>query len=106
MEALDRNRRVTAVPYQKPGVAEFHGLTPEQCQSAAWALTPNGERYRGAGAVNMVLSEALGTRLPKVLYGLPIIGRLQDTAYNWVAANRLRLLGDKPYCTQNPEECR
>ena len=106
VEALDRNRRVTAVPYQKPGVAESFGLTPEQCRSAAWALTPDGERHRGAGAVNMVLAVALGTRLPNVLYGSPIVGAVQDAAYEWVAVNRRRLPGDEPYCDQQPDECR
>lgn len=56
--------------------------------------------------MNAVLAEALGIRLPIVLYELPIIGALQDAAYNWVAANRRRLPDDEPYCTQYPGECR
>ncbi|CAN5528702.1 hypothetical protein BH24ACT22_BH24ACT22_07500 [soil metagenome] len=106
LKTLDRNRRVMAVPYQKPGAAESLGLTTEQCRSAAWALTPDGEHHRGAGAVNAVLGEALGTLLPGLIYGLPIVKSLQDAAYDWVAKNRRRLPGDEPYCAQHPDECR
>ena len=106
LKALDRDCRVTAVPYQKPGAAASAGLTIEECEAAAWAVAPGGRRYRGAEAVNASLAVALGTRLPHLLYELPGIGPLQDLAYDWVAANRSRLPGDEPYCSQHPEQCR
>jgi predicted DCC family thiol-disulfide oxidoreductase YuxK len=104
--ALDRNRRVTAVPYQKPGAPEAHGLSPEQCREAAWAVTLEGRPCRGAGAVNLALAVALGNRLPVLFYSAPGVRQLQDAAYRWVARNRRRLPGDTPYCRQRPEECR
>ena len=109
VKALDRNRRVTAVPYQKPGVPASVGLTAEECEAAAWAVSPDGKRYRGAGAINASVSAALGTRLPLLFYVLPGVRRLQDAAYDWAAANRGRLpsfLRDRPYCAQHPEQCR
>ena len=112
MRALDRNHRVTVVPYQKPGVPASAGLTVEQCEKAAWAVEP-GEapgrprrRWRGAGAVNASLAVALGVRLPLSFYELPMIGRFHERVYGLVAANRDRLPGDEPYCNQHPEECR
>ena len=105
MKALDRNRRVTAVPYQKPGVTASAGLTIEECEAAVWACASDGRCYRGAEAVNVSLAVALGTRLPHILYKLLVIRRLQDLAYDWVAANRDRFPGGEPYCTQHPDQC-
>ncbi len=102
--ALDRRRRVTTVPYQKPGAPEAHGLSVAECEAAAWAVTPGGS-YAGAAATNTVLAAVLGTRLPLLLYATPGIKLLQDGAYAWVARNRRRLPGDTPYCRRHPDEC-
>jgi predicted DCC family thiol-disulfide oxidoreductase YuxK len=105
VERLDRNRRVTAVPYQKPGVPASVGLTFEECKSAAWAVSSDGRRYRGAGAVNASLAVATGIALPLLVYTLPGVRKLEDLAYDLIAANRYRLPGVEPYCKQYPEEC-
>lgn len=105
LERFDNKRRVTAVPYQKPGVPASVGLTTEACRRAAWAVTPEGHRYMGAEAVNLVLAAALGTSLPQAFYRLPLVKRAQDRAYDWIAANRQRLPGDEPHCSQHPGEC-
>jgi predicted DCC family thiol-disulfide oxidoreductase YuxK len=88
-----------------PGVPASVGLTAEECRKAAWVVTPEGYRYRGAGAVNLALAVALGTKLPFAFYRLPLIKRAQDRAYDWIAANRPRLPGDVPHCSQHPGEC-
>jgi predicted DCC family thiol-disulfide oxidoreductase YuxK len=106
LKALDRNRRVTAVPFQKSGVPASVGLTVEECAATAWAIAPDGGRYQGAEAVNAVVAAALGTTLPLFLYSLPGMRQLQDFIYNLVASNRSRLPGDRPYCAQHPAECR
>jgi predicted DCC family thiol-disulfide oxidoreductase YuxK len=105
VERLDRNRRVTAVPYQKSGVPASVSLTLEECKSAAWAVSPDGERYRGAGAVNASLAVATGTTLPLLVYALPGVRQLEDRTYDLIAANRKTLPGVEPYCKQYPEEC-
>jgi hypothetical protein len=79
LKVLDRNRRVTAVPFQKSGIPASAGLTLEECKASAWAIAPDGGRYRAAEAVNI---------------------------YSLIASNRSRLPGDQPYCTQHPAECR
>jgi predicted DCC family thiol-disulfide oxidoreductase YuxK len=106
LKALDRNRRVTAVPFQTSGVPASVGLTLEECEAAAWAIAPDGCRYRGAEAVNAVVAAALGTTVPLVLYSLPGMRQVQDFIYYLVASNRSRLPGDRPYCAQHPAECR
>jgi predicted DCC family thiol-disulfide oxidoreductase YuxK len=110
IQRLDHNRRVTTVPYQRHGVPESVGLTAEGCRRAAWAVSQQqgheDDLYRGAAAINLAVSVALGTALPYRVYALPGVWRLQDLAYDWVAANRGRLPADTPYCTQYPEECR
>jgi predicted DCC family thiol-disulfide oxidoreductase YuxK len=106
LKALDRNRRVTAVPFQKSGIPASVGLTLEECEASAWAIAPDGGRYRGAEAVNAVVACALRTALPLLVYYLPGIRRLQDFIYCLIASNRSRLPGDQPYCSQRPAECR
>jgi predicted DCC family thiol-disulfide oxidoreductase YuxK len=103
--ALDRHRRVTAVPFQKPGFPEAHGLTVAECERSAWAITPDGAAYRTAAAVGLTGAVALGTPLPLWLYCVPGIRALQEAIYLWVARNRGRFPGDTPYCAQHPEEC-
>jgi len=97
---------VTAVPFQRSGVPTAHGLSVAECEAAAWAVTPDGARHRGAGAVNAALAAALGTRLPLRLYAVPGIRQAQDRVYAWVAAHRHRFPGDTPYCEQHPADCR
>ena len=106
LEALDRNRRVRAVPFQNSSVPASVGLTREECEAAAWAIAPDGGRYRGAEAVIAVVAVALGTTVPLLLYSLPGIRQLLDFVYHLVASHRSRLPGDRPYCAQHPAECR
>ncbi|MGF1471223.1 MAG: thiol-disulfide oxidoreductase DCC family protein [Rubrobacteraceae bacterium] len=106
IKRLDRNRRVTAVPYQKPGVPASFGLIEEECRTASWAIAPGGRRHRGAAAVNLAISVALGTRLPYFLYALPGVRPAEDFVYGWVARHRYLFPSDTPYCKQHPEECR
>jgi predicted DCC family thiol-disulfide oxidoreductase YuxK len=106
LKTLDRNRRVTAVPFQKSGIPASVGLTLEECKASAWAIAPEGERYRGAEAMNALVACALGSALPLLLYNLPGIRQMQDFIYSLIASNRSRLPGDTPYCAQHPAECR
>lgn len=80
-------------------------MTVAECERAAWAVAPDGAKYRGAGAVEMALAVALGTTLPYRFYILPGIRQIQDRVYAWVAEHRGRLPGDTPYCEQHPDEC-
>lgn len=103
--ALDRHHRVTVVPAQAPGVHERYGLSRADTDGAAWGITPDGEKHRGAGAIQMTLSVALGTSLPHAIYRLPVLRQVQDGVYALVARTRNRLPGDTPYCERHPEAC-
>jgi predicted DCC family thiol-disulfide oxidoreductase YuxK len=106
LKALDRDRRVTAVPFQKSGTPASVGLTLQECEASAWAIAPDGGRYRAAEAVNVAVAVVLGTGVPLLLYYLPGIKQFQDLVYSLIASNRDRLPGDRPYCAQRPAECR
>lgn len=103
--AFDRHRRVTAVPFQRPGVPEALGLTVAQCELSVWAIAPDGATYRTAAAVSLVGAVALGTPLPLWLVSVPGVRALLEAAYRWVARNRSRFPGDTPYCAQHPGAC-
>jgi predicted DCC family thiol-disulfide oxidoreductase YuxK len=106
LKALDSNRRVRAVPFQKSGTPASVGLTLEECEASAWAIAPDGGRYRGAEAMNALVAAALGSALPLLVYSLPGIRQVQDFIYSVVASKRSWLPGDLPYCAQHPAECR
>jgi len=102
---LDRHHRVTVVPAQAPGVHERYGLSQADTDGAAWAITPEGAKHRGAGAIQMTLSVALGTSLPHAIYRLPVMRQIQDQVYRVVSHTRHRLPGDTPYCERHPDAC-
>jgi len=97
---------VAPVPSQQPGVPESVGLSRAEVEAAAWAVLPDGRRFRGAAAINWSLAVALGSRIPVVFYGLPVVRLTQDRVYAWVARHRGRFPGDTPYCEQHPDQCR
>jgi predicted DCC family thiol-disulfide oxidoreductase YuxK len=103
--ALDHHRRISVAPFQDDTARAAAGLSVPQCEGAAWAVTPDGRRYPGAGAINVALAVALDLPLPLWLYGVPGIRQLQDAVYAWVVRNRHRLPGDTPFCAQHPERC-
>ena len=107
VQALDRSHRVTVAPFQRPGLAAAHGLSIAQCEAAAWALAVSTyeARYRGAGAINLALSVALGIPIFLRFYELPGIRQIQDAVYEWVVRNRHRFPGVTPYCVEHPDEC-
>ncbi|MER3485394.1 MAG: hypothetical protein C4345_04865, partial [Chloroflexota bacterium] len=52
VRALDRRSRITAIPYQHPDAQAGYGVTPAEGSASVWAVMPEGQRYRGAAAVN------------------------------------------------------
>ncbi|MDQ3695260.1 MAG: DUF393 domain-containing protein [Chloroflexota bacterium] len=105
VKRFDDHDRLRIVPFQGRGVLSEHNLSQTETEAAAWAITPSGNRYRGAAAINLALSVALGSRLPIMLYKLPLIQQAQDAIYAAIARNRTRFRGVTPYCQQHPEAC-
>jgi predicted DCC family thiol-disulfide oxidoreductase YuxK len=79
------------------------GATETECLASLRWRGDDGVQFCGAAAANAALQAALGSRLPMRLYRLT--SRLQERGYGWVAANRYRLPGARPYCEQVPAEC-
>lgn len=106
MKRLDRQHRVWTIPFQEPGAPARLGLTYAEAEQAAWAMDAQGARYRGAGAILAALAVLLDWPWLLHLYSFPLLRRLADSAYEWVARNRSRFPGRTPYCQQYPTRCR
>ncbi|MDO4918275.1 thiol-disulfide oxidoreductase DCC family protein, partial [Kocuria sp.] len=110
---LDRHGRIELHAWQEPGVLERFGLTPEQGDTSVWAIPARcgaeaparGSAHSGARAVAAILDTALGTRCFGALYDLPLVGRVQEGIYRWVAAHRGGFPGVTPWCEQHPGRC-
>ena len=103
---LDRRERLALMPSQTPGGLEAVGLTPEDGASAAWAITPDGRRWRGAGAMLVALERAFlpaGWAPLTTLYRLPVVSHLADAAYRLIAASRCRLVGTAVCSIRSPK---
>lgn len=112
VQRLDRHQRVRLHPAQRPGVLRRFGLSNAEAAAAVWAFQPPkpatghpGFRYRGAEAACRAVDAALGIRCFVPVSRLPGIAWVGDRAYRWVAANRSRLRGVTPWCTQYPADC-
>jgi predicted DCC family thiol-disulfide oxidoreductase YuxK len=102
---LDRRHRVSTVPFQGRGVPEGAGVSRDELARAVYWLDDDGSRCAGAEAVNVALSAALGTAVPRRIYRVPGVRQLQDAVYRWVSDNRHRFPGTTPWCTTHPESC-
>lgn len=93
------------LPNQAPGAAELAGLSREELEAAAWAISSCGRRHRGAAAIFIALEQLLPGGLPllRPIYALPGFRQLADAGYAWVADNRHHLPG-KPICDIRPPE--
>ena len=103
LRRLDRRQRVEIVPLQAPGAPASVGVTEAECLVSLRWQGEDGVRLSGAAAVNAAVACALGSRVPVLLYRLT--SRVQERGYAWVAANRYRLRGVRPFCESAPAEC-
>jgi predicted DCC family thiol-disulfide oxidoreductase YuxK len=101
----DRTGNVETEPLQSAGAAERLGIPHDRLLDAVRWLDSSGAVYEGAEACNAVLSVAMGTRVPLLIYRIPGIGFVQDAVYRWVAGHRHRFPGATPYCESHPIAC-
>ena len=89
---------MSALPNQRPGLIERHGLTRQDVEGFVWAIEPSGRRFRGAAAVSRALRAVGGAwRVLGWAAALPGAGLV----YALVARLRGRLSavwGDPPPC--------
>lgn len=101
LRRLDRRHRLYLAPFQWEWLCTATGLSVAACEQAAWAVTPDGSRYRGAAAINVALDQLLGwPGLGYRLYKVPLIRQLQDRIYQWVVTNRHHFPGVTPALAQ------
>jgi predicted DCC family thiol-disulfide oxidoreductase YuxK len=88
----DRAGRIVAVPSQQSGVLEQFGLTRAEANQAAWAVSAQGERFRGAAAINRALAET-GSPLSVLarLYRFRPLAWLENFGYRGIANHRHQL---------------
>jgi predicted DCC family thiol-disulfide oxidoreductase YuxK len=104
IQRLDRRGHLEVRAWQQPETLERAGLTPEAVRTAAWLIV-DGQRYRGAAAINAALGLVTGNPIFMGLYRFVLIRPLQDLAYAWIASNRSRFRGVKAFCNQEPDAC-
>ncbi len=99
IERLDRRHVITVLPWQTAGLLGATGLSETQVNEAAWYVDIQGERHRGAAAVNAALAALGGVYRPlSRLYQVPGLRQIEDAVYAWVARNRHRLPGSTDAC--------
>ena len=96
--ALDRKGVIRFTPIQSPygrQLAISHGLDPDTPES--FLFFDQGRPLAKAAAIGALLR-----RMPAPWRWLAVVDRLPrratDAAYDWIAANRYRLMGKKDHC--------
>lgn len=103
---LDRRDRLDVRASQQLGTGEMTGVSAEDAARSAWTVTPDGQRASGAAAIALAIAVATQTRLPLLPWRVPGLPALLEQAYNWIARNRRRFRGDRPWCARHPDACR
>ena len=96
------------LPNQLPGLAHSLGLSRQEVDGAAWAVEASGRRWRGAAAINRVLTElGGGWALLAFPYRLRPVAWVEELAYAWVVRNRARFhrFGITPECEEPGVDC-
>ncbi|MFC5951718.1 thiol-disulfide oxidoreductase DCC family protein [Pseudonocardia lutea] len=102
LRLLDRDARITTLPYQQAGAPERAGATTAACAERVH-FAAGGRTVTGAAAVNAAVAVALRTDLPERLYSRT--APVQDRVYAWIARHRGRFPGITPWCERYPEAC-
>ncbi|MFR9804911.1 DCC1-like thiol-disulfide oxidoreductase family protein [Pseudonocardia sp. RS010] len=102
LRLLDRDARITTLPYQQAGAPDRAGATVAAC-AAEVHFAADGRTLTGAAAVAAALAVALRTDLPERVYSRT--APVQDRVYAWVARHRGRLPGITPWCERYPDLC-
>ncbi|MDO4784926.1 MAG: DUF393 domain-containing protein [Propionibacteriaceae bacterium] len=85
-------------PWQETDLDSL-GLTPQQCDEAAWFIAADGTRHRGSAAIAQALLHGSAALRPLgVLLTFPGVRWLAALGYGWVARFRHRLPGGTPRC--------
>ena len=97
MKRLARPNDLELRDFQAPGVlAAFPQVSFDQCMEAAQLVDTQGHAWSGLEAVVRAGATRWFFRPALWVYQVPLLRRLGDRLYEWVAANRYRLFGRVP----------
>ena len=105
VKRLDRHNRIWAIPFQQPGAPALVGISYAEAEASAWAIDAEGRRFRGAAAINAALAVSRGWPWLVRLYEIPLVRRVEDAVYDWVARHRRHFPGLTPYCERPGALC-
>jgi acetyl esterase len=92
LEGLDRNDRLDLVAYQdRSDDSGWDWIPGDALEEAMHLVSPDGEAWAGAAAVERVLPLLPGGRSPSLLFRLPLVRAVAGRVYRWVAEHRGRL---------------
>ena len=106
LRKLDRERRLEVMPSQTPGLhARFPWIPVTAYADALQLVSPGGETWQGAVAVERILDLLPRGFLLSWLFKLPFARAIADRFYRWFARNRYRL-GCGDHCQYRPADVR
>jgi predicted DCC family thiol-disulfide oxidoreductase YuxK len=90
LERFDWRHRIKGIPNQTAGLNAALGLSRARVERAAWAILPDGRRFRGHLAMASALDALVPFGLPlfRAALSLPLMNRLGARLYRWVEMNR------------------
>ena len=101
---MDRAGRLTVAASQRRDIVADELVTGDEAAAAVWAVA-DGVKVGGARAFGLALAVAWSSRLPMLVWRLPLVPAVLDRLYEIVALNRYRLPGTEPWCGAHPGAC-
>ena len=92
VDRWDARNEVELIPFQAPDVARrFPWIPPASFAKAMQLVGPDRATWEGARAVEQLLTVLPRGRWIAWIFRVPLVRRIADRAYRWVARNRYRL---------------
>lgn len=102
LQAWDRRHCFETVPFQDPATAaRFTWIPAASFRDALQLVGPGNQTFAGAAAIDRILDLLPAGWLFGWAFRIPVLGRLLDRLYRWVARNRYRL-GCGEHCAYRP----
>jgi predicted DCC family thiol-disulfide oxidoreductase YuxK len=103
LRRLDRDRVLNIVASQTPGVqARFPWIPAGAYAESVQVVTPGGETFQGAAAVEEILRVLPKGRLLSWIFSVPGVRGIAERLYRWFARNRYKL-GCGDHCQYRPQ---
>lgn len=84
---------MATIPCQNTEMIADLGVRSEECERSVVTIGPNGTRYQEAEAIMVATGVALNLPFLLEIGKVPVLKRVADRAYRWIARNRHRFPG-------------